>query len=214
MHYCEQLHALNGFEPWNAVTNAAFIAAAVVAWRVFRHAGLQAHAEARGLVGLTAAIGLGSFAWHATGAGWAQLADVLPILCFVLLFLTSALTQLFGCPRRVAALACAALIGTAGTATALAGHALNGSIAYLPVWGGLLALTVLAAARRSPMRRALAFATLLLAVSLVFRTFDLGLCAATGGIGTHFLWHLCNALLLAHLMAMFARHHPARLAPH
>ena len=208
MHYCEQLRAFDGFEPWNAVTNAGFLIAAVAGHRMFRRAGVQAQAGPRALVALAAAIGLGSFAWHATGDDWARLADVLPILCFVLVFLTSALTQLFGCSLRAAAGACVALVATAGVATALAGDALNGSVAYVPVWGGLLALTVLAHARQSPARTALALATVLFAISLVFRTVDLTLCAATGGLGTHFLWHLCNAGLLAHLMAMLARHHP------
>lgn len=210
MHYCEELRAIDGFEPWNATTNAGFLLAAVWGFVALRRAGLLTFAGPRWLVALAVAIGLGSFAWHATGAAWAQLADVLPILGFVLVFLGTALTGLFGCSTRVAVAACVALVVTAALAGFAAGGALNGSVAYLPVWGGLLALTVIAGRQASPARYQFALATLLFAVSLGMRTADLRLCAATV-IGTHFLWHLLNAALIALLISAIAGHHRGRL---
>ncbi len=212
MHYCEQLRALNGFEPWNAMTNAGFVLAAIWGHIALRRAALLGLAGPRWLVRLAAAIGVGSFAWHATGAAWAQLADVLPILGFVLVFLGTALTGLFGWIRRAAGAACVVLVLTVVLAACVAGDALNGSVAYLPVWAGLLALSVLAGRQASPAGRPFAGATLLFALSLGLRTIDLRVCSATV-IGTHFLWHLCNALLIALLLTVVARHHRARHAP-
>lgn len=204
MIYCEQLLAIDGFEPWNALTNAAFLIAAWLGWRAFTRAGKTP--SARVLVGLCGLIGLGSFAWHATAAPWAQWADVLPILGFVLVYLYVALRGLLGVTPPLAGAACAALVGAAILAMGLFEEALNGSIAYLPVWASLFVLSVLLHLRRSGAWRGFALATLLFAVSLTCRSVDLMFCAATQSRGTHWLWHLCNALLLYVLMQTFARH--------
>jgi len=212
MIYCEQLLASDGFEPLNAVTNAGFVLAAACGWHAFRRAGLLALPAPRALVALAAAIGLGSFAWHATGAAWAQWADVLPILGFVLVFLVTALRALCGYSLAAGLGACGAVIAAAVAAVSAFGQALNGSLAYVPVWLGLLGLTLALRRQRSPARPAFALATLLFAISLGFRTVDLRLCELTAAHGTHWLWHLCNSLLLALLMQTLARHHPQRLS--
>lgn len=206
MNYCEEWLASGGFEPWNAVTNLGFVLAAAWGWHAFRRTGLMDRAAARALVALALAIGFGSYAWHATGAAWAQWADVLPILCFVLVFLATALRWLCGWSASAAAAACVALLVAAVAATLVFERALNGSIAYVPVWLGLVALTLLLRQQRSPARPAFALASLLFAISLAFRTLDLALCEATQHRGTHWLWHLCNSALLALLMQALARH--------
>jgi hypothetical protein len=206
MNYCEQMSALGGFEPWNALTNAGFLLAAAWGWRALRAARRALPPGPRSLPFIAAAIGLGSFAWHATGAAWAELADVLPIVCFVLVFLASALRGVLGCSARVAGLACVTLVAAAVAVGAAAGSALNGSAAYLPVWAGLCTLAWLAARKGSASRHGFAAASAVFAVSLAFRTLDLDLCANTA-IGTHWLWHLLNALLLAGLMSLLVRYH-------
>jgi hypothetical protein len=45
-------------------------------------------------------------------------------------------------------------------------------------------------------------------VSLVFRTVDEAVCTAIP-IGTHFLWHVCNAIMLYLLLAALIRGAPA-----
>ncbi len=208
MIYCERLLAIGGFEPWNAVTNAGFVLAAVWGYRAFHRAGLASRAVPRALVALALTIGGGSFAWHATGAPWAQWADVLPILVFVLTFLAATLRTLCGASTAAAVAACAALLGAAALLLGLFGDALNGSLAYLPVWGALAALAWILRRRGSAAWRPFAFAALLFALSLGLRTADLALCAATGQRGTHWLWHLANSALIAVLMAALARHAP------
>lgn len=208
VHYCEQLLAVDGFEPWNAYTNLAFALAALLGWLAFRRAGLGHAPVARALPVLTLCIAVGSFAWHATGAAWAQWADVLPILGFVLVFLAAALRRLCGFGAAGAGTACAVLVGAAVLVTIAFGPALNGSITYVPVWFGLLGLTLHLRLRRAGAWPAFALATLLFAVSLTMRSIDLACCAATHSHGTHWLWHLCNAWLLAWLMQTYVRHAP------
>ncbi len=213
MNYCEEWLAHAGYEPWNAITNIGFVCAAAWGWWAFRRTGLIDHPAARLQVALAAAIGIGSFAWHATGAPWAQWADVLPILCFVLVFLAAALRWLAGLSNVVTIGACLLLVVSAVGLSATFGRALNGSIAYVPVWLGLAALTVYLRHCGSPARPAFALATLLFAISLGFRTLDFTLCDLTWQHGTHWLWHLCNSVLLVLLMQTLARHTTALRSP-
>lgn len=206
MHYCEQLSAQGAFEPLNAITNLAFLLAAARGWRELRAVPRQLPAGPRTLPPIVAAIGLGSFAWHATGEHWAELADVLPIGAFVLVFLASALRGIVGVGAAASLGACSALLAVCVAAASIAGDRLNGSAAYLPVLAGLCGLWLACRNRNRGAARGFAFAAVLFTVSLVFRTADLWTCALTG-IGTHWLWHLLNALLLARLMALLARHH-------
>ena len=80
-------------------------------------------------------------------------------------------------------------------------------------WAVLLARVVLSAvfavaavAKEEGVRRGLAPAALLFAISLGLRTADLALCPAFP-LGTHFAWHILNAVVLYVLLrtAMAAR---------
>src|SRR6056297_761416 len=82
--YCERLDPGYWAEPINAVTNAAFVLAALIMWRRLGDAPLPL---ARVLVAILAAIGLGSFLFHTHAQVWSALADVLPIMAFVLVYL-------------------------------------------------------------------------------------------------------------------------------
>src|SRR6266853_394735 len=71
-------------------------------------------------------------------------------------------------------------------------RALNGSVGYLPA---LVALIVVARAAHGQMRRGLELAAMIFTVSLALRTIDLAACD-TFPLGTHFSWHLLNAVVL------------------
>jgi hypothetical protein len=81
---------------------------------------------------------------------------------------------------------------------------LNGSVGYLPALAALIA--VAAVAKGEVVRRGLAVAALVFAISLTLRTVDLALCPAFP-LGTHFAWHILNAVVLYILLrtAMAAR---------
>jgi hypothetical protein len=65
-------------------------------------------------------------------------------------------------------------------------------------------MAVSLAARKDPEARAFALAAGVFTVSLVFRTIDEALCQ-TFPVGTHFLWHLCNAAMLYLLLVALIR---------
>jgi Ceramidase len=192
VQYCEQLAAVAGFEPWNSVSNIAFIVAGVAAWRRTQTLPLKRDVGVQGLMVLALLIGGGSFAWHATHQGWAELADVIPILCFVLLFLFLAIRRLLGRGPLTAFLASTGIFAAIVLVIVFARTALNGSGAYLPVWIGLATLALLTS---GAIRTRLFFASACFTGSLTARTLDLAICEHFI-LGTHWLWHLLNGAVI------------------
>jgi hypothetical protein len=202
--YCERTDAGYWSEPVNAVSNAAFLLAAWLAWRVAARAGDRA---AQALALLLAAIGVGSWLFHTHARMWAMLADVLPIQLFILAYVALATVRLFGAPWWGGMAAAAAFVPASALATrgieAVAGP-LNGSAGYLPV-PVLILLYALALRRQAPeAARGLAIGAGLLLLSLFFRTVDQAVCAAFP-LGTHLLWHLLNAPMLWWMIRVLVR---------
>lgn len=193
MQYCEQTLAISGFEPLNAWSNLGFIlVAGAGAWDA-RRSDAAVRRRCTLLILLVATLGVGSFAWHATHQAWAELADVLPILAFVLTFLWQAMRSILGHSRRASGLACGAM------ASAIIGlglqwpRALNGSLAYVPVLIAMMGLAAVMPTRG--LSRNLWVAALFFSASLVCRSVDLVLCA-TFPHGTHWVWHLLNSAVI------------------
>lgn len=194
--YCERTDAAYWSEPINAVTNAAFLIAAALCWRML---GDRRDLGARSLTLILAAIGVGSFLFHTHAQVWAGAADVAPIQLFILVYLYLATVRFFGASAWAGAIAVVMFIPyawAAQTAVEAVVGRLNGSAAYAPV-PLLIGAYALALARRSPRAaRDLAIGAGLLVVSLTFRTIDEAVCPALP-LGTHFLWHMLNAVMLA-----------------
>jgi hypothetical protein len=203
--YCERTDASYWSEPLNAVSNAAFLVAALAAWRMARRADDRA---AQALALILAAIGIGSYLFHTHARVWALLADVIPIQVFILTYLCLATIRFFAAPWWAGVLAAAAFVPVstlAASAIRAAFGPLNGSVGYMPV-PILILLYAAALRRRAPeTARGLAIGAGLLAVSLFFRTIDEAVCGAFP-VGTHFLWHLLNGLMLGWMIAVYVRH--------
>jgi hypothetical protein len=201
--YCERTDASYWSEPLNALSNAAFLVAAALCWRMTAR-----DPGARTLVVLLAAIGVGSFLFHTHARAWAMLADVLPIQAFILVYIYLATVRFLAAPAwagLAAAVAFVPLSGLASAAIARVFGPLNGSTGYLPVVVAIAAYA-LALARRAPeTARGMAVGAGILAVSLFFRTVDATVCGALP-LGTHFLWHLMNAALLGWMIRVLVRH--------
>ena len=92
------------------------------------------------------------------------------------------------------------------------GPCLNGSIGYIPAFVVLMIVGGMLWATAHPAGRSLVLAGLIFAVSLAFRTVDRIFCDATdigitaGPIGTHFIWHTLNAILLFILLRASIRY--------
>jgi hypothetical protein len=211
--YCERTSDAFWAEPLNALTNVAFLIAAAGAFVWARRASPGDHGRADAglglLIGLTVAIGIGSFLFHTLATRLTAIADVVPILLFIVVYLTLACRRFFA-----VAWPWAITVGLAYIPVSLGLRLLWRQIAdggwgatggYLPAVMALAVVAALLARRRHPAAGALAAAAALLTLSLTLRSLDLPLCPAVP-IGTHFLWHLLNGALLFWLMLTMLRH--------
>ncbi len=215
--YCERTGPEFWSEPLNALSNAAFLIGALVAWTVARRAKRTGDWAVVVLTLALAVIGIGSFLFHTFATRWAATADVLPIMVFILLYLHVAVVRYLDLPWWAGIVAVVAFLPASAVVGAWLDPvlgSLNGSIGYVPT---LLLLALFAAGLAvggRPAWRGLAGAAALLAVSLTFRTLD-----AQGGplcgrfpAGTHWGWHLLNGALLSVLIVTLVRHGAPRVA--
>ncbi len=191
--YCERTDSSFWAEPVNALTNAAFLIAAIITYVQWRRAG-ERDWPVLALIVLVAVIGVGSFILHTVATQGAQLFDTVPIAVFIYAYLFFALRRFLGL-GLVAAIALLIVFVALNVAEGMLvpAHALNGSHAYLPALAATLVIGWLV--RHRPGGPLILAAGGTLIVSLVFRTIDNVVCPAFP-LGTHFLWHLLNAVVL------------------
>lgn len=198
--YCERLSGAFWAEPWNALTNGAFLLVAVAAFLLWRRSG-GSDRPALALTLLVLAIGIGSFLYHTMPQGWTLAADVVPIQLFAFCYFGLALVRFFGLSLRATVLGTLAFFAFAlllsGGLGPLLPQPARGSVGYAAFLLGLAGVTG-ALLRRPDGRetaRLVGSAGVVFALSLAFRTLDGALCDGWN-MGTHWLWHLLNAGVL------------------
>src|SRR5207245_3138403 len=92
---CERTDRGVWAEPINALTNVGFLIAAAAAVRLWRRAGSD-DGGSLALIAVTAAVGLGSFAFHTLATRGAALLDVIPIAVFIYGYFLLALRRFLG----------------------------------------------------------------------------------------------------------------------
>ncbi|SMX43973.1 ceramidase domain-containing protein [Maliponia aquimaris] len=216
--YCERLSPGFWAEPVNALSNLSFVVAALWGALTARRLGVS-HPVAWLLIVMTGLIGAGSFLFHTFANGWSELADTLPIWSFVAVFVIAAMRYIGGmAARRVARVALVVVAAAVLTLVFLASgegastaqatpDPLNGSGQYAPALVALIVFAILTRRRGHPAAPWVLAATGVFLLSLVFRTLDSDLCEALP-LGTHFLWHLLNGLMVGLLVQMFLREAP------
>ena len=200
--YCERTDPSYWSEPINAVTNAAFMVAAVLMW--VRCKGLHG---GQVLAAILFAIGIGSFLFHTHATAWAALADTTPILMFVLTYIFLANRDFWGMRALSAALLTAAYIPYSA-ALVPAFNLLplfHISSVYWPLPALIFAYAFLLRARTPETAKGLAIGAAILCLSLTARSLDETLCESLP-FGTHFLWHCLNALMLGWMIEVWRRH--------
>lgn len=206
--YCERVAPGLLGEPLNAVTNVAFMIAAVWLWQLARRHGRDRSWMLRTLLILLFATGVCSLIFHTFANVIGVTLDTLALtLCLLAAILFSArvwlhqrwwLATLWPVGMIVAAFVLGSVVPVEGAA-------------YLGpfVTGGLLAVLLLR--RGHPAGRDIAIAIACFVPSFFFRTLDAPVCEAFPS-GTHFLWHILNACVLGFAIRPFARLNPRRLA--
>ncbi|MEM7752368.1 MAG: ceramidase domain-containing protein [Pseudomonadota bacterium] len=200
--YCERTDPSYWSEPINAVTNAAFIIAAVFMWH--RCDGLL---WGRILATILFAIGVGSYLFHTHATPWAAALDTTPILLFSLTYIFLANRDFWRLKTWVAALGAAAYIPFTAILTPVFGALPFFSISsfYWPLPVLIFAYAILLRNRTPETARNLAIGATILCVSLTARSIDEPLCDAIP-MGTHFLWHILNGIMLGWMIETWRRH--------
>lgn len=190
--YCERTDASFFSEPLNAVTNAGFLIAAWLLWKRYKASGSLDGLMLATIV-MIAVVGVGSGLFHTFANHVTMLADVIPILLFVLLYIGVGYSRLagFGAGKLLGVYGLF-FIMAAGMGRVPQEWTFNGSIAYAPCLMVLIGLAWLS------KRRDLLMSAVLFFCALTFRSVDMRVCEAFP-IGTHFLWHSMNGVLLYRL---------------
>lgn len=206
--YCERaLNPAFWAEPLNALSNLAFIFAALMAYADYR-----ATRPERGdpvivfLILWTMVIGVGSFLFHTYATLWARVADVVPIGVFIFAFVLVAYRWFVGL-NWLLALGVAVLV-TAATFTMPPWF--NGSALYAPALLMLIVTGVLLKARGHGAANWIFAAAAVFVISLTFRTIDRSeLVCGMHLVGTHWAWHTLNAVVLYLLLRSLIEDPPA-----
>lgn len=199
--YCERMGPEYWAEPVNAVTNLAFLIAAAMMW--YRSRGIV---MAQVLCLVLGAIGVGSFLFHTHAQVWAGLADVVPIALFILVYLFAVNRDAVGLRTGTALAATAVFFPYAAVMVPAFSLLpwLGSSAGYAPV---PLLIVIYAGFLRNnhpELARGIAVGAMILVVSLFFRTVDEPLCRDFP-LGTHFMWHMLNGLMLGWMIEVYRR---------
>ncbi|SHJ02376.1 Ceramidase [Shimia gijangensis] len=202
--YCERTGPEFWSEPVNAVTNLAFVIAALVMGARIKDQNLPL---ARLLVAILAAIGLGSFLFHTFGQVWAAFADTLPIVLFVVVYIFAANRDYLGLAYWPAFGVTILFFPFAAVTIPLFQMVpgLGSSAGYAPVPLLIFAYAVLLRRGLPRVARGLAVGASVLCGSIFFRSFDASICPSFP-LGTHFLWHILNAVMLGWMIEVYRRH--------
>ncbi|KMW58460.1 Arginine/ornithine antiporter ArcD [Candidatus Rhodobacter oscarellae] len=199
--YCERVGPEYWSEPVNALTNLAFLVAALVMWR------RVTDPLGRLLCILLGMIGIGSYLFHTHAQIWSALADVGPIVGFILVYVYAANLHFWNMSRFWSGIGVLLffpyVMGAAYLFNALPFFHI--SAGYWPV--ALLIGGYGFALRHRAKRTAggLALGAAILALSLFLRSIDEMVCAQLP-VGTHFLWHILNGIMLGWMIEVHRRH--------
>lgn len=204
---CERTH--EGFlaEPLNVLSSLGFFIVAFYILRYYRN-----HPDVKGkwiwdihaLTFLIFWIGTGSTLFHAFPNKTTELLDVIPIVIFINIFFLSIIIRI-GQTNLFQTIVCFLAFGGASHFFVTQfPNAMNDSIGYLSSMAALVMVAIYLHMKRRPSAQQFLLAALIGVVSLFFRSIDNVICEHLA-IGTHFMWHSCNAILLYILMRQVIR---------
>lgn len=200
--YCERTGPEYWSEPINAITNAAFLIAAAIMW-----ARVPGMPMAKVLCAILAFIGVGSYLFHTHAEVWASIADVTPIVLFILAYVFIANRDYWGMPLWMASVGTAVFVPYALATTPIfaALPFFEISSFYWPVPVLILAYAIGLRQKLPDVSRGLAIGAGILIASLIFRSMDEIVCPNLP-LGTHFMWHILNGVMLGWMIEVYRRH--------
>ncbi|WP_395449278.1 ceramidase domain-containing protein [Aminobacter sp. UC22_36] len=205
--YCERTDIGLWAEPFNALSNLAFFAAGL--WGVYEARRRKAGIFAEVLGWWVVAIGIGSALFHTFATEATKWGDILPIAGFTLAYSLFNLRRFAGMAWPKALAIFFGFYIVVGFVTYMVPDwlrvASNGTTGYLPPFLALIFFggVVIANGSRAGWYNIAAAAIFLGAVTC--RVMDPLVCDALP-IGTHFMWHVLDGLMLGVLLAATTRY--------
>ena len=200
--YCERLDIGIWAEPINTVTNAAFILAAIFMWLRCKNL-----VEGRILSFLLFSIGCGSFLFHTYAQAWAALLDVTAIFIFILTYIFVANRRFLGWSKMVSLIGVILFFPYQLLLVSILSNIqfFGSSVQYIPVAILIFIYSGLLRKSEPNLSRGLFIGAAILCLSIISRTVDEPLCSILS-VGTHFVWHILNAIMLSWMIEILRRH--------
>ena len=197
--YCERTDWGLWQEPINLISNFAFIVAffaLVYQIRQFKKVSRIYYF----FVSWVLVIGLGSISFHLLATPLAMWLDVVPIFSFIIVYLIWANKRILNRPLWLNLLIVAAFVSLTLLMDMKFKHIAAGTFSYLPAWLFLFIFTmkVWFTFPSVFLRHHFLKALNIFSLALFFRCVDIPLCHFIP-FGTHFMWHILNAILLYYL---------------
>jgi hypothetical protein len=200
--YCERLDIGIWAEPINAVTNVAFILAAIFMWLRCKNL-----VEGKILSFLLFSIGCGSFLFHTFAQTWAALLDVMAIFIFILTYIFVANRRFLVWSKMVSLIGVILFFPYQLLLVSILSNIqfFGSSVQYIPVAILIFIYSGLLRKSEPNLSRGLFIGAAILCLSIISRTVDEPLCSILS-VGTHFIWHILNAIMLSWMIEILRRH--------
>jgi hypothetical protein len=204
---CERQGAAFWGEPLNALSSFAFIYITIRLLIYFEGLHILRHRrlwDIKALIFIVPCIGMASFVFHTLPGPQTEMIDTTFIVSFILLYFWSALMRVAQVGLFQATICFIAYAGFTHIVVTQFPNALNDSIGYLTTMMSLIVIAFYLNMKKRAAARDFLIAALIGVMSLFFRSVDHATCAMVP-FGTHFLWHVLNAILIYILMKQLIR---------
>ena len=163
--------------------------------------------EGRVLAFLLFSIGCGSFLFHTFAQTWAAILDVTPILIFILTYIYAANRRFLVWSKRMSITGVILFLPYQFLVVSILSSIqfLGSSAQYVPVAILIFFYSALLHKSKTNLSRELFVGATILSLSIFARTIDEPLCLIVS-VGTHFIWHILNAIMLEWMIEILRRH--------
>jgi hypothetical protein len=149
-------------------------------------------------------IGVGSFLFHSFATRWAAAADSIPILVFILVYLFLAVRNYLLLPIWASVVTTVMFVPVSIAVGSITAPVLGSSSGYASALLAIFIVGYLMLKRDRRIAHGLLITAGVFLVSIGFRMAD-GRACVTIPVGTHFIWHMLNAVVLYRLSVIFLK---------
>ena len=204
---CERTEPGIWAEPLNVSSSFSFFIAAIMLLRFYlnnKEITSKWILDIHILTGTLILIGAASVVFHMAPSYYTELADIIFIVLFINVYFFSVMVRIAGVQGASLFVVYMAFLGSTHILVDQFPNAMNDSIGYLSTMFTLIFIAFYLNIRRRPAARAFLIAAMIGVLSLFFRVIDNEICGSFK-YGTHFIWHILNAVLIYILLKQLIR---------